>query len=71
MVKIISISLTETEKKFLDDMELSPTGLFKQKLKEVMENSYNYQNKLEVREAAILRLNKIIQEYAEKYGVLE
>lgn len=37
--QIISISLTATEKEFLEYMELSPTALMKQKISELMTSS--------------------------------
>lgn len=37
--KIISISLTAQEKEWLDDMEISPTALMKQKITEMMTSS--------------------------------
>ena len=46
MTKIISISLTDADKALIDDMELSPSGLFKQKIQEVRDSSINYATKL-------------------------
>jgi hypothetical protein len=46
MVKIISISLTDEEKAWIDFNNVSPTALFKQKLQDYMIDSAHYRNKI-------------------------
>lgn len=73
MTKIISISVSDADKEFLELMELSPSGLFKQKVAEVREISFNYNEKLKVRENAIMRLNEEISKLnaiIEKHGIV-
>lgn len=62
MTKIISISITEEEKAFLELMDLSPTGLFKQRIEQVKRDSSNYQKKLLELEEIIRNQNKTINE---------
>lgn len=69
MVKVISISLSDADKKLLDDMELSPSGLFKQKMQDVRENSYNFETRIKILEGNILNLQnriRLMYEYLEK-----
>jgi len=68
MAKIISISLSEEDKKLLDVMQLSPSGLMKQKLFEVRENASNYQKLISEKDQAIerlLKLNRKLLEFVE------
>lgn len=64
MTKIISISLADGDKEFLELMELSPSGLMKQKIDDVKKNSINYQNKIAIYEQTILKLRKLLEEYS-------
>lgn len=59
MAKIISISITEEEKQYLDDMELSPTALFKQKLLELMTSSRAQAKRIRQLEQDYEKLDKI------------
>lgn len=47
MPKIISISLTSEEKDFLDNMELSPTALMKQKIMEMMTSTLSQRKRIQ------------------------
>jgi len=47
MTKKLCISVTDDEDAFLKSMDLSPTGLLKQRIAEVKQNSLNYQKKLQ------------------------
>lgn len=70
MVKIISISVSDEHKKILDDMELSPSGLFKQRMEQLKQESSIYNQKIEQMQQAIGNLGKEVnnrQELIEKY----
>lgn len=62
MVKIISISVSDEHKKILDDMELSPSGLFKQRMEQLKQESEIYNQKLEQLQAAIGAYGKLVNE---------
>jgi len=51
MVKIISVSLTEDEKGWLEDMDISPTALIKQKISEMMTSSMSQRKRIMALEA--------------------
>jgi len=77
MTKIISISVSDEHKKLLDDMELSPSGLFKQRMEQIKEDSFNYNNKMnllqrarEAMEKEMQNINSELDKYKEKYGAL-
>lgn len=53
MSKIISISLTHQEKQWLEDMELSPTALIKQKITEMQVSTLAQRNRIKGLEANI------------------
>lgn len=60
MTKIISISMTDADWLLINDMELSPSGLFKQKMQEIRDNSINYSTKLEKLIKANSELQKLL-----------
>jgi hypothetical protein len=64
MGKIISISLTDEEKEWIDAMELSPTALMKFKIQESMLNSLGMRKQLKEQAEKIERLAQNIQKYA-------
>jgi hypothetical protein len=72
MTKIISISVSDADKVLIDDMELSPSGLFKQKMQEIRDNSFNYATKLNKLMEANSQLTKLLFEEQEKnkHGVV-
>lgn len=72
MTKIISISITDDDKALIDDMELSPSGLFKQKMQEIRDNSFNYATKLNKLITANAELTKLLFAEQEKnaHGVV-
>lgn len=65
MAKIVSISMTEQEKEWLDDMEISPTALMKQKISEMMTSSLSQRKRIkdleENIEKLVLRIEKMYQ----------
>lgn len=72
--KIISISLTGQEKEWLDDMELSPTALMKQKISEMMTSSLVQRKRVKELEDTIERLTKRIESlsnYINKKGLYD
>lgn len=62
MVKIISISVSDEHKKILDDMELSPSGLFKQRMEQLKDESQIYNQKIEQFQRAIKFLGNEINQ---------
>lgn len=71
---VTSISLTSQEKEWLDDMELSPTALLKQKISEMMTNSMAQRRRVAELEKNIEKLQNrlaFIYEFMEKEKVLE
>ncbi len=72
MVRILSVSVSEEDKVMLDDMELSPSGLLKQKLGEVRQNSLNFKNRvldLEQNIAKLQELSKQAYAFIERHGL--
>lgn len=74
MTKRLCISVSDDDASFLEIMQLSPSGLLKQRIMQIKEDSTNYKNMIAEREKAIKflgdevrRLNEII----EKNGILE
>lgn len=59
--KIVSISLTQQEKEWLDDMDLSPTALMKQKIGEMMTSSLAQRKRVKELEEVVERLNKRLE----------
>jgi hypothetical protein len=52
-------------------MELSPSRLFKQKMQEIRDNSFNYETKMNKLIAANSELTKLLHAEQEKNGFLE
>ncbi len=74
MTKIISISLTDEEKGYLEDMELSPTALLKIKIQENMLGSLSLRRTIDKYEANITGLQnriKILYDFIEKNKLFE
>ena len=71
MTRIISISMTDADKLLIDDMELSPSGLFKQKIQEVRDNSFNYANKMGNLQKVVKELTELLHLEQEKNVVLQ
>jgi len=63
MVKRLCISVTDEDAEFLDLMQLSPSGICKQRIEEIKRDSRNYQDKLKMLEGARDALQKKIAEY--------
>ena len=61
MTKRLCISVSDDDAFFLDSMHLSPSGLLKQRILQIKEDSTNYKNMLNERENAIVKLNEHIQ----------
>lgn len=73
MVVRLCISISELDKDFLDVMQLSPSGLLKQRIEQIRKDSSNYQNMLEIREKAIINLQSKVNEYSQlltKNGII-
>jgi len=70
MTKIISISVSDYDKLLIDTMELSPSGLFKQKCQEIRDNSRNYESKLQGLIRANKELTELLHKEQEKHGTL-
>ena len=68
---VISISVSEADKMLIDDMELSPSGLFKQKIQEIRDNSFNYSTKLNKLIQANSELQKLLfaEQEKNKHGI--
>lgn len=56
MTKILSISVADSEKEYLESMDLSPTALFKQKLSEIMASGRAQAKRVEALEINIQKL---------------
>jgi hypothetical protein len=71
---VTSISLTSQEKEWLDDMELSPTALIKQKIMEMMTNSMAQRRRVLELETNITKLQDrlaFLYEFMDKQKLLE
>lgn len=66
--KIISISLTAQEKEWLDDMDISPTALMKQKISEMMTSSLVQRKRIKELEEKVENFVKRIEDV---YSFLE
>jgi len=65
MANIISISLSDEDLALLKDYELSPSGLFKQKMKEIRDNALNYgKDKQELQTKITKQANRIQRLYS-------
>lgn len=74
MVKIISISLSDEEKAYLDDMEISPTALMKQKILELMTSSIAQRKRVKELETTVTKLAERLEQtykYVESKGLSE
>lgn len=81
MTRRLCISVTDEEAEFLESMQLSPSGLLKQRILEIKRDSTNYKNMIAERERAIsvlqnkiFELNEIIERQAktiEKNGIIQ
>jgi len=63
MVKRLCISVSDEDAEFLEIMQLSPSGICKQRIEEIKRDSANYQNKLKALEGAREVMAKKIAEY--------
>jgi len=63
MVKRLCISVTDEDAEFLDVMQLSPSGICKQRIEEIKRDSRNYHDKLKILEGARDAMAKKIAEY--------
>lgn len=73
MVKRLCISVTDEDAEFLDLMQLSPSGICKQRIEQIKQDSSNYQNKLKALEGARDALQKRVLELDElltKHGIV-
>lgn len=66
MTKIRSISLTDEEDAFLELLNLSPTGLLKQRIAQVKEDSDNFKQKVLEYEAKIKKYQDLLYEANQK-----
>lgn len=74
MTKIISISLTDEEKQFLEDMELSPTALLKNKIQELQGGLMGARKRVAELEASIEKHSAYKQNLADfinKKGLMD
>lgn len=72
--KIISISLTAQEKEWLDDMEISPTALMKQKIMEMMTSSLVQRKRIKELEENVAKLQARVEDtysFMKEKGVLD
>jgi len=63
MVKRLCISVSDEDADFLDLMQLSPSGICKQRIEEIKRDSKNYQDKLKALEGAREVMARKIAEY--------
>lgn len=68
MANIISISVSDEDLALLKDYNLSPSGLFKQKMQEVRQNALNFQKDSK---ETLQRLEKQADRIARLYDFLE
>lgn len=61
MTKILSISVTDEEKQWLDDMELSPTALIKQKISEMMTSSRAQSKRIRQLEDHVVKIGQLLE----------
>lgn len=63
MVKRLCISISDEDFAFIDIMQLSPSGIFKQRLDQIRKDSANYQDKLKALEGARDVLQQKVMDY--------
>jgi len=73
MVHRICISVSDEHMKLIDDMQLSPSGLFKQRMEDLKEESYNFNRKIDLLQASRDAMQKTIDDLnkkLEEHGIL-
>lgn len=74
MVKQLCISVSDEHKLLIDDMGFSPSGLFKQRMEQVKQESENYNAKIDILKASIEKSNARVTklyDFLDKKGLLE